>query len=60
MKTQENPKMTRLAILCQLHRQQGGTIHQFNHQYDTDFLALSEAMFDVMILAIKLQKEVSK
>ena len=34
--------MTRLEKLCQLHGQQGGTIHEFNRQYSVDFMAMSD------------------
>lgn len=33
---------TRLEILCELHEQQGGTIHQFNKMYGIDFISLDE------------------
>ena len=36
---------TRLARLCRLHDQQGGTIFQFNELYKTDFLRMHEADF---------------
>jgi len=54
--------MTRLEILCILHKQSGGTIHQFNSQYETDFLLMSDLMFEVFLLSIKYhnKKEVSK
>jgi len=29
---------TTLQILCEIHSQQGGTIHQFNEKYGIDFL----------------------
>lgn len=37
--------MNKLEILCLLHNQQGGTIHQFNEQYGKDLLALSDIDF---------------
>lgn len=42
--------MTRLEFLCKLHKQNGGTIHQFNSQYNTDWLAFSNFQFKCMIL----------
>jgi hypothetical protein len=43
---------TRLDRLCNIHKQQGGTIHQFNRQYGTDFLALTDEEFDAKTLEI--------
>lgn len=33
--------MNRLQKLCELHNQQGGTIHQFNALYGVDFITAS-------------------
>ena len=38
--------MTRLEILCLIHNQAGGTIHQFNNLYGVDLLSLSDAEFN--------------
>lgn len=40
---------SRLAVLCKLHGQTGGTIHQFNERYKIDFLDLSEDEFSEWI-----------
>ena len=54
--------MTRLEILCKMHNQTGGTIHQFNSQYETDFLLMSDLMFELFLLTINYhnKKEISK
>jgi hypothetical protein len=41
--------MTRLDVLCKLHNQDGGTIHQFNSQYKTDWMAFSNFQFKCLI-----------
>ena len=38
-------KQTRLELLCKVHNQQGGTIHQFNKQYNINFLFMSDKAF---------------
>ena len=45
--------MTRLEILCKVHKQQGGTIFQFNDKYKVDFILMSEDSFYRYITAIE-------
>jgi hypothetical protein len=47
---------TRLEILCELHGQQGGTIHQFDKQYGLDILGLSNRAFFKLVYSINLKK----
>lgn len=42
-------KLTRLIVLCLLHNQQGGTIHQFNEKYETDFINMNETVWDAFV-----------
>lgn len=37
---------TRLERLCDFHNFQGGTIHDFNRQYNTDFLKMHDMVFE--------------
>ena len=37
--------MNRLAILCALHSQQGGTMAQYERTYQLDFLRMGEKQF---------------
>lgn len=41
--------MTRLEILCIAHKQQGGTIFQFNEKYKVDFLKMEDVDFIAFI-----------
>lgn len=57
---------TRLEILCAIHKQQGGTIHEFNKKYfgvynrdygqNEDFLSMSNRQFFKTIYMIELKK----
>lgn len=51
---------TKLEILCELHNQQGGTIHQFNAMYSKghpyDILALNNRSWFKFIYGICLKK----
>ena len=49
--------MTRLEILCKLHNQQGGAIHQFNQKYGMDILTLNNKAFFKLIYGINLKKD---
>lgn len=44
--------MTRLEVLCRMHKQQGGTIFQFNQMYGHDFISMSNWQFK-MFLAVR-------
>jgi len=44
---------TRLEQLCEIHNQQGGTIHAFNQRYKTDFIAMSNTQWSDAIKVIK-------
>lgn len=48
--------MTRLEILCKLHKQQGGTIHDFNRAYNIDFLSLDKDEFKLVLRYIKMKQ----
>lgn len=48
---------TRLEVLCMIHKQQGGTIWDFNRRYNVDFIALSHNEF---LMFVKNLKGVSK
>lgn len=48
--------MSRLADLCAVHNQQGGTIHQFNDIYKTDILNLTDSEFNQLIKGHKTMK----
>lgn len=37
--------LTRLEILCYIHGYQGGTIHQYNRAYNTDFIRMNQDDF---------------
>jgi hypothetical protein len=39
------PTISRLEVLCKVHGQTGGTIHEFNREYKVDFLAMSMVEF---------------
>lgn len=47
--------MNRLNILCKLHKQQGGTIHEFNNKYGMDILSLDNRAFFKLIYGINLK-----
>lgn len=49
--------MTRLQLLCKLHNQQGGTIHDFNRLYKTDFILMNEDKFNVLINVLAKQRK---
>lgn len=44
---------TRLEILCEAHKIQGGTIFQFNRVYNVDFLSLTQSQFETLMESIK-------
>lgn len=48
--TKGNHMKTRLQVLCEIHNQQGGTIHQFNQKYKFDLLSFSNFQFKTWIL----------
>ena len=47
---------TRLDVLCEVHGQQGGTIHDFNKQYESDLLSISNKEFFKLIYGIQLKR----
>lgn len=48
--------MTRLEILCKLHNQQGGTIHDFNKTYGVDVLNLNNRNFFKLLYGANLKR----
>lgn len=45
--------MNRLIVLCKLHGCTGGTIHQYNRLWKTDFLAMSEKEWQAWLKSIE-------
>lgn len=52
--SKDKMKKTRLDILCELHNQQGGTIHEFNTMYNMDFLNMSEDAFYIFVQVLNI------
>lgn len=44
--------MTRLEMLCIAHKQQGGTIFQFEKKYNKDFLNMTDKQFFNFIVCV--------
>lgn len=45
--------MTRLEVLCRLHGNTGGTIHQYNRLYGVDFRAMSDAQWNAWLRTLE-------
>ena len=49
--------MTRLQVLCNMHNVQGGTIHEYNKEYNTDFILMSDLDFERFCLRYNKYQE---